>query len=1388
MNTFTSFATARIFAPILFALMAVSIPNNSAALSVDHAVYAVGDTITVVCGNSSRNIEIFDVSGGPSQSSTFSQSCENSQVTSYAGEDGHEYAMLEILNSTNCTSVEYADCVSNGYVIAEVRFQVSASGTSGNSVVSPVTATNKLVYAPNETIVFTCSYSYNNFSVFDVTSGETTTELFSGQCASSTSISISSLNGHTYKVLEIAAFTNCIALDFMTCSGNGGVRGEKQFDVSSTGSGGGVQTGPGLNKSFYEPGELLSLTCTLSQNVFDVFNTTAGTGEGSIYSGACGSPTVFSFTGVLNNSYTILEVSNNTNCNSLTYADCIASGAVAASYAFQQRYAEQSTSIESFAPEVKVSTPKDGSVFSRQGTITYVATDKNDKGNLIERERLGLLATPVTLYYSDKISDWDHTITPLEDKVLIAKDQPAAGSYTWKIDGLLPGVFYRVVADVVDAIGNIGEDISGIFTVDFESPAFTVTVDPPVKRSKSVTITVASSKDLKEPPLVTVTQKGGAAVAVAMEGTGKDYTGAYAVVPGYDGVASIAVEGSDFVGNAGNTIVSGGTFAVGIDPPPKPTIVGVRDGSVTASNTIRIMGTTRDDTSVVLRVNGVAVGTSTPLGDGTYAFANVRLSLEKNRGVNTISVAAIDHVGSESESATVRVKLNSNPTVSVASPKADVVLGGKFGIDAAAKDENTDPLLFTYQIISEKDFVLHPYSPGVATSSTDGWTTLAEFVPSARFSWDSTEVEDGKYLVRIFAYDGIASVVSAPIMFSVRNTGPYFRFEDGRKTITGTTTATVTGRALAPSGITPQPTIQKAEYSMDNGLTWKLVAFTSGSSTPEARFSVRFTGLTEGTHGVLWRVTDSRGTVGRTSHAIVVDRTPPKAPQVTFPKAGAIVSSLEDTNKARDGVQIDITGVSEPGAVITLNIDGAKTEAKVGADGKYVLRNVDAGAHGARAVTLTARDEGGSVSEQTVREYINDNPPRVIILSPKNLRALKGEARVTWRIDDPDNDAITGVTLRFRKGNGAYTALPIDSTKQSYDWSLGALSEGGPYELVLEASDGYVQERGTSQFSIDTVSPRVESFTLAQAKISGKASLKAAGTASDALSGIEYMEYALVDPSVKAEPQWVTGTVVKGFLQKKASFSINHPVRLEDGTYELRVRAVDAAGNTSESMSSTVTVDTSSPRVGSFALMSSGTRIPPTSDGLVTLYEKSTATFAISLEGDTASAVLEVDGTKIPLSENIVSGLWEATFTTPPSARLNLAVSAEDAVGNTLRPTNVGELVTVARGFVWVKQSDTVTGPTPGARIRVLVLDERGQFVSRAGQVKESIPDANGSYELTLPSGQYQLVVRAPGYAQVVLPLTLQEAGVVGETFELQPLSSARAFLQSVLGYFGYQP
>ncbi len=1018
-----------------------------------------------------------------------------------------------------------------------------------------------------------------------------------------------------------------------------------------------------------------------------------------------------------------------------------------------------------YYPEVSILSPKKGQLFSDSLVINYKATDQNNIGSDVEKEGMGFRAKPVSLFYSDKISEWYNVLLYDRDKILIAKDLSAIGQYKWSVKDLVPGVLYRIIVDAIDAADQIGEGVSDFFSVDFTPPVYNVTINPPVMRGGEVTISVDASEDLLGPPEVQVTQNENIASRVTMTGEKSHYEGIYTVITGFDGPAFITVSGFDLAGNLSTNIVSGGTFSIGVNPPPKPQITS-SNKSVVKEEFINIEGTVRKDTEAILKVNGEKISIIKPDSKGKFTFTKVKLEKVKNQGKNYISVTSLDATGNISESALVEIKYNIPPTVSILKPLVDDLMRNKDLIEVKGVDQNQDVLLYTYQNISESD-----YTGG----DSDPWENIVDAYTSSTYSWDTTEVDDGEYMLRVIADDGNTKVASAPVRVIVKNVSPFIRFENGRKTVTNKSEVIIVGKASSSLNLSPRPNIEKVEYSMDRGKKLTTVDIT-GLWNADKKFSVTFSGLKEGVYPIVWRIKDSRNLIGRSLHTIIVDQTKPKAPEITSPRNIYEVnfSDESDENMKMKGVQISVSGTTESTSLVTLIYNNQTLTTRSFPTGTFTFSNITLDKKGKYELKVFATDDAGNVGASSVISSTYNNPPVITFINPKPFRGLSGKATIAWDVKDADGDEIENVTVSYRKSGGIFKNLLTDTKEKTYILDTSNLPESNDYELRISASDGLTPIITTEGFFIDKTIPEVTSFILRQNKFSKTnkdTGFNGFGNASDATAGVEFVEYAIKSKDILSP--WYKGIITKGFLGRQASYAISYPKTLGDGSYNILVRVVDAAGNVSLESMQTLSIDKTPPHVGSFFISKNNIKLTPDQDGNLSFYKNDVFIFSISLENNTNQATVFMGNESFVLKQNITSGLWETPLLLKTDSVLNLSITVEDNAQNILVKKSIGNISGVSRGSVSFINEHGVATMISGARINVLKLNEEtGQYSIFAFGISAEIKtDETGIYDLVLPNGKYRLVAISSGFKNIEKKIVLDRAGPVSVSFVTKKLS-----------------
>ena len=893
-----------------------------------------------------------------------------------------------------------------------------------------------------------------------------------------------------------------------------------------------------------------------------------------------------------------------------------------------------------YRPEVTITSPEKGTAFSTEMLIEYEATDKNDKGGGLEKERLGLGPGPVSLFYSDKIYRWDGAIIPEADKILIAKVLPATGSYLWKIpDSLKERSSYRIIADAVDNIGELGENISELFIVDRTTPVFNITFEPAMTKGENVKITVKSSKELVSPPKLSVTQRGYRAVDVPLSGEKDVFQGTYQVMRDFDGPAAIKISGKDKAGNIGSTIISGRTLGIGIEPPPKPIIDSpLQEKVVTKENAFSIKGKAREDTEVILIQNETKEIKTKPTQDGAFSFDNLILDPQYHKGENLFSIISLDAAGNESQAALIKVKFNFRPEISILFPQKDTVLKAKSTIKFEADDKNDDPLLFTYEIKSPDD---------------SKWTLIASSTPDMQYAWDTQDFADGQYELRVTADDGFESSQAVSPIFAIKNLLPVISFDDGNLTIVNKNNVIIHGKVSTPQSKTE---IVDLKYMIAGEKQLKPVAsddakFNSSSES----FTLALNNLKEGEYLLTFIARDSRGLSGKAVKDIIVDFGPPARPVISSPEPSAIISDRDDEDPGIPGVQIAISGSSEPKTEASAVLAGETFKAATNDKGIFSIHGVTLKQHNKNNIIVFVTDRAGNKSPEAGISIVYNNPPSPSVFNPKEGGFLTGVEEISWETKDLDNDPISTKILYQEKGQG-WAVIASDISGPSHKWDVSKMANGGDYKIKFIFSDGFGEVEKTLFFSVDTVAPKI---SFSGPSIANTVQSAFLGQATDDFSGIQYVEYSFNDKD------WYKAFITSGYQTQKASFIFRlQPGKMEDGNYKISTRTTDRAGNITYSEPKDLLIDTTPPAVGSILIYSDALILFPNKAGVIELFKDVPYKILFSVARDAKEVILSSKEKVYNISFNKATSLWEGEITFLEPGENSLTIKTQDEMGN----------------------------------------------------------------------------------------------------------------------------
>lgn len=1000
---------------------------------------------------------------------------------------------------------------------------------------------------------------------------------------------------------------------------------------------------------------------------------------------------------------------------------------------------------EGFPPEIKVITPQPGDAFSDLVTIAYSVIDPND---ITGPPEFGLSNQAVSLHYSvDAGATW----------ALITQNLSPVGRFTWNISNLPEGGFYSLKIVARDKSGQGDEEIVGPITIDRTPPAFDVVAEPAFSKGENVSITVKATEALAEAPTVFVTQRYYQDRRLQVIGRNDIWKGEYEIRRGFDGTAEIRVVGRDIAGNSGDVLRSGGFFNIGLNPPPTPLIIKPLDQEVVYESFISIEGKIRKDTKAVLFAGNERVKEVVPDSEGSFTIPNVQLLKTRDNGLNVFQIRSEDKGGNLSEAALLRITYNVLPGLQIISPKAGDVLQGRALVEFSAFDENASQLSFSIEVSRDQG---------------QTWDLLARGLTEPSYVWDTRAFAEGVYILRGIADDGVDKVSATSSEFSVKNLRPTIAFEK-TKTVSGT------GSALVDDGVSKSPAreIVDVEYSLDGGIAWLEAEAKDGKfDSAQEPFSFEVAGFKEGIYEILVRARDSGGVTGEAKKILIVDFGPPPKPTISSPQAGAIFGFKQDLDPQQAGTQIKVSGRAEANNQIIVKNGELKFEGISDSNGNFELQTTLRD-HGQNVLQAYSIDPAGnrSVSDAALN-VIHNNPPDVRFLRPKPRGAIGGSYEIVFEIQDRDLDPMKQTSLSYRRLPGrTLTVLAENMEANTFPWDVSALEQGF-YELILQATDGVSDNSLTIEFLIDNTAPEVNFKALDQPLRAEAITLEMQGNAADDFSGVQYVEYSIDNEN------WFKALISAGYQERQAAWRFKHPVELQDGSYEVRFRATDLAGNVSQIPEpQKILIDSIPPRIGSY-IISAGPLILLPEGELFRVPAGTQAKFTVSLESDAKTASLSIGTAKIQLANK--AGLWETEILLGESGEYKMFLTAKDQAGNEAAKREIGTIEVISRGKVISAENNL---PVEGVQMAVQVFrsDDQSWVRWQAEAYAFSNPvftSSNGEYDLLLPPGVYRIALQKTGFQRLKSSdFELINSQFVAFDFALQPRTGLKGFFENLL-------
>ncbi|WP_336214425.1 BapA/Bap/LapF family large adhesin [Enterobacter sp. P82] len=736
----------------------------------------------------------------------------------------------------------------------------------------------------------------------------------------------------------------------------------------------------------------------------------------------------------------------------------------------------------------------------------------------------------------------------------------------------------QVTATATDSAGNTsqGTNVTAPDLTAPDAPTIGSVIDDIAPQTGAVT-NGGSTNDQR--PQLTGTAEPGSTVTIYDGGIAIGTTvvasnGTWTFTPSVDlseSTHQITVRATDAAGNTGPASPVF-TLTVDLTPPTTPTAILLTDdtgsvrgaitsGTLTDATQPLLAGTGEPGGTITIYDNGVIIGATTVLPNGTWSITpNGPLP----EGTHSITVTETDAAGNQSTaSAPITFTVDTTPP----SAPGNLVVSNDGGtISGTAEPGST-------VTIREGDAIVG--TPVVADSQGNFSVTLnPPKLNGEILTADATDTAGNTSPTTSAAAPDITPP-QTPVIVSViddvqATTGPV-----GPNGLTNDRAPTINGTGEAGSTIT---------ISNGSDVLGTVVVPQSGlwSFTPPSP-------LVDGTYVLTATATDPAGNQSgiSASWTINVDGTAPAAPvisQVVDDVPGGIVGSLGQNATTNDTTPT-LSGTAEANATVTLRVDGVAIGTTVANGlGVWVFTPSSPIGEGPHALTAVATDAAGNSSgvsntwtltidsvvpaAPVITQVIDDVPERLGALNANDSTndttpTLNGTAEpgstVTIRLDGTDVDTIVA------DSNGAWTFTPTTPLGNgAHTFTVIATDAAGNTSL---ASDSFT-------FTVDTTPPGAVTIASVLDDVGGVQGPLSSGDTTDDTQ-------PLLQGSAPADAVITVydGTTLLGTatLDGSGGWSFTPVTPLTDGLHSLTVHATDAAGNTTVSSPFVLTVDTVAP-------------------------------------------------------------------------------------------------------------------------------------------------------------------------------------------------------------------
>lgn len=756
---------------------------------------------------------------------------------------------------------------------------------------------------------------------------------------------------------------------------------------------------------------------------------------------------------------------------------------------------------------------------------------------------------------------------------------------------------------------------------------------------------------------------GGIAIGTAVVSS----NGTWTFTPSVDlseSTHQITVRATDAAGNTGPASPVF-TLTVDLTPPATPTAIVLTDDTGTIRGTITsgtatdaskpiLAGTGEPGGTITIYDNGVVVGTTTVLPNGTWS---IRPDGPLPDGAHSITVVETDAAGNQSAaSAPINFTVDTTPPLA---PGNLVVSNDGGSISGTAEPGSTvtirdgNVILGTSVADSEGNFTLTLTPPKL-----NGETLTANATDAAGNTGPATAAA---------APD--TTPPQTPVIVSViddvqATTGPV-----GQNGLTNDRAPTLNGTGEPGSTIT---------ISNGSDILGTVNVPSSGlwSFTPPVP-------LSNGTYVFTATATDAAGNPSGQSNAwtITVDGTAPDAPvitQVVDDAPGGTLGSLNLNDTTNDATPT-LSGTAEANATVTIRADGVVIGTTV-ADGlgAWSFTPSTPLGEGPHTLTAVATDAAGNTSGVSnswglIIDSVAPATPvitQVVDDAPEGLGALSPNGSTNDTTPTLNGTAEPGSTVTIRLDGADLVTVPVGSNGTWTYTPTAPLGEG-PHTFTVVATDaaGNTSLPSTGfNIIVDTTPPVAATIASVTDDVGGVQGPLSSGDTTD---DTQPLLQGTAPPDAVVTVYDGTTLLGTAILDGSGGWSFTPVTPLTDGPHSLTVHTTDAAGNTTVSSPFVLTVDTvapATPDIPAITVNPDGTEMP-LNPGETTR----DTTPTLSGTGNPGDTVTIYNG-GVKLDDVVVDGTgnWTWTPATPlPNGTydITLTVTNMDGTGNESAPS-----------------------------------------------------------------------------------------------------------------------